>query len=175
MTGEVGFAELYQTHYRRVFGLCRKLLGSADRAEDAAQEVFMRGHRGFASYDRSQSFAGWILRIASNHCIDIVRRRMKERQIFGTESDERIEAEADHTNVLGELLTTERAQEVKAAVAALPERYRIPLVLAYYSESSYDDIAATLGITRTHVGTLIYRAKQALRRSLTQLEEESLG
>jgi RNA polymerase sigma-70 factor (ECF subfamily) len=113
------------------------------------------------------------LRIANNYCIDIVRRRRKERQIFGKESDERIEAEADRTNVLGDLLTAERAHEVKAAVAALPERYRIPLVLAYYSESSYDDIAASLGITATHVATLIYRAKQALRRSLDQLEQES--
>jgi RNA polymerase sigma-70 factor (ECF subfamily) len=173
MTEEVGFAELYQTHYRRVFGLCRQILGSTDHAEDAAQEVFMRAHRAFGSFDRAQPFAGWILRIANNYCIDIVRRRRKETQIFGKESDERIEAEADRTNVLGDLLTAERAHEVKAAVAALPERYRIPLVLAYYSESSYDDIAASLGITATHVATLIYRAKQALRRSLDQLEQES--
>ena len=173
MTGEVEFAELYRIHYRRVLGLCRQLLRSTERAEDAAQEVFMRAHRGFASYDRIQPFAGWLLKIATNYCIDVMRRRRKERQIFGDESDERIEAEAGPTNVLGELLTSERAEEVKTAVAALPERYRVPLVLAYYSESSYDDIAATLGITPTHVGTLIYRAKQTLRRSLKQLEEQS--
>jgi RNA polymerase sigma-70 factor, ECF subfamily len=166
MTSEVAFAEHYRTHYRRVFGLCRQLLGKADRAEDAAQEVFLRAHAAFASYDPAQAFAGWILRIASNYCVDTLRRRGKEKQLFGTESDERIAAEADDTDVLGDLLTAERAAEVKAAVDALPERYRLPLVLAYYGDASYDEVAAELGITRTHAGTLICRAKQTLRRAL---------
>ena len=68
--------------------------------------------------------------------------------------------------MLGDLLTVERAAEVKAAVAALPERYRVPLVLAYYNDASYDDVAAALGVTRSHAGTLICRAKQTLRRAL---------
>ena len=166
MSSEVAFAELYRTHYGRVFGLCRQLLGKAERAEDAAQEVFLRAHKAFASYDVDQPFAGWILRIASNYCIDTLRRRRKELELFGTESDERIAAEADDTDVLGDLLTVERAAEVKAAVEGLPERYRLPLVLAYYSDASYDDVAAALGITRTHAGALICRAKQTLRRAL---------
>jgi RNA polymerase sigma-70 factor, ECF subfamily len=163
---EEAFAEHYRTHYRRVFGLCRQMLGKAESAEDAAQEVFLRAHRALASYDASQPFAGWILKIASNHCVDVLRRRRKELQLFGTESDERIAAEADDSDVLGDLLTAERAVEVKAAVEALPERYRLPLVLAYYADASYDDVAAALSITRTHAGTLICRAKQTLRRAL---------
>jgi RNA polymerase sigma-70 factor (ECF subfamily) len=166
MTSEAAFAELYRSHYRRVFGLCRQLLGSAERAEDAAQETFLRAHRAFADYDAAQPFAGWILRIASNHCVDVVRRRRREARLFGVESEERIAAEADDTDVVGELLTAERAGEVKAAIASLPERYRLPLVLAYYRDASYDEVAGELGITRTHAGALICRAKQALRRTL---------
>lgn len=171
MTADAAFAELYRAYYRRVYGLCRQLLGSADQAQDAAQEVFLRAHRRFGDYDAARPFAGWILRIASNHCIDVVRRRKTEARIFGTESQERIAAEADDTNVLGDLLTDERAAEIRAAVQALPERYRLPLVLAYYGDSSYDDIAAALGITRVHVGTLIFRGRQALRRALAQEKE----
>jgi RNA polymerase sigma-70 factor, ECF subfamily len=171
MTAEVSFAELYKTHYRLVFGICRRLLG-AERAEDAAQEVFARAYRSFASYDGAQPFGAWISRIASNYCIDVIRRAKKERQIFGTESEERIAAEADSTNVLGDLLTVERAGEIRAAVAALPDRYRLPLVLAYFEEASHDDIAERLGITRQHVATLIFRAKQALRRELHADAEE---
>ena len=172
MISEVAFAELYRTHYSRVLGLCRHLLGSRPAAEDAAQEAFFRAHRTLASYDPSQPFQAWIMSIASNHCIDIVRRRGKERAIFGTEAAERVEAEADATDVLGELLAAERARDVKAAVAALPDRYRLPLLLAYYGGSSYDEIASALGITRTHVGALICRGKQALRKALTSLEEK---
>jgi RNA polymerase sigma-70 factor (ECF subfamily) len=166
MSSEAAFAEHYRTHYRRVFGLCRQLLGSAERAEDAAQETFLRAHRAYEQYDPAQPFAGWILRIASNYCVDVVRRRRRETQLFGFESDERIAAEADDTDVLGDLVSAERADEVKAAIASLPERYRLPLVLAYYRDASYDEVAAELGITRTHAGALICRAKQALRRTL---------
>jgi RNA polymerase sigma-70 factor (ECF subfamily) len=168
MTADAGFAELYRSHYRRVYGLCRQLLGSADRAQDAAQEVFIRAHRGFAGYDPAQPFAGWILRIASNHCIDVVRRRKTEARLFGTEADERAEAEAAGPNVLSALMSEERAAEVRAAVGKLPERYRLPLVLAYYGDSSHDEVAAALGITRTHVATLIFRAKQMLRAMLAE-------
>ena|SRR6185436_3985281 len=172
MISEVAFAELYRTHYSRVLGLCRHLLGSRAAAEDAAQEAFFRAHRTLASYDPSQPFQGWIMSIATNHCIDIVRRRTKERAIFGNEAAERVEAEADATDVLGELLAAERAHDVKAAVAALPDRYRLPLLLAYYGGSSYDEIATALGLTKTHVGALICRGKQAVRKALTSLEEK---
>ena len=168
MTADAGFAELYRTHYSRVFGLCRQLLGAKDAAQDAAQEVFIRAHRGFAGYDPAQPFAGWVLRIASNYCIDVLRRRKTEARLFGAEADERAEAECADTNVLRELLTDERAAEIRAAVGKLPERYRLPLVLAYYGDASYDEVAAELGITRTHVATLVFRAKQMLRRVLVE-------
>src|SRR5262249_61215364 len=112
-------------------------------------------------YDPAQPLAGWILRIARNYGVDVVRRRRREAQLFGVESDGRIAAEADDTDVVGALVTAERAEEVKAAIASLPERYRLPLVLAYYRDASYDEVAAELGITRTHAGALICRAKQA--------------
>jgi RNA polymerase sigma-70 factor (ECF subfamily) len=168
------FAELYRTHYARVFGLCVRLLGSAERAEDAAQESFLRAHRSLGRYDPTRPFAGWILSIASHLCVDAIRRRSKERQLFGSEPEERIAAlvDEDDAGALDALLVAERARDVKAALAKLPERYRLPLVLAYYREASYDEIAAELGLTRTHVGALICRAKQTLRRALAAPLEE---
>ena len=173
MTQEVSFEELYRTHYRRVFGLCRQLLGTWDQAEDATQEVFMRAHRAFESYDPQQPFSRWILKIANNFCVDLVRRRAKETQLFGNEPAELLDIESDRPNVVGELIAAEQAVSVKSAIESLPEKYRIPLVLAYYSESSYDAIATTLGITRTHVGVLILRGKQQLRGLLNEFEEET--
>src|SRR5262249_56158173 len=70
MTSEADFAAHYRNNYRRVLGLCRQLLGGLQPAEDAAQEVFLRAHRSLSSYDRTRPFEGWILTIASNHCID---------------------------------------------------------------------------------------------------------
>jgi RNA polymerase sigma-70 factor (ECF subfamily) len=169
MTDEAAFAALYRAHYPRVRGLCRHLLGSAPRGEDAAQEAFLRAYRTFASYDRTQPFEAWIVSIARHHCLDLLRRRGTEGAIFGSEADEATATlEAAGVDQLGTLLTAERAVAVNAAVAALPERYRWPLALAYYADSSYDDIARELGITRTHVGVLLTRAKQLLRKRLAE-------
>jgi RNA polymerase sigma-70 factor (ECF subfamily) len=104
--------------------------------------------------------------IARNYCLDLVRRRRTERVLFGTESEEAAAVEAPGVDGLGAVLTTESASAVNAAVARLPERYRVPLALAYFADADYDEIATTLGITRTHVGVLLCRAKQMLRQSL---------
>ena len=168
MTKEVAFAELYTAHYRRVRSLCRQLLGSTERAEDAAQEAFVRAYRAFARYDRTQPFGGWIMSIARNHCLDLVRRRGTEAVLFGSEAEEMAAVEAADTDGLGAALTAERAQAVNAAVAQLPERYRVPLALAYYADASYDEIATELGITRTHVGVLLCRGRQLLRQTLAE-------
>ena len=166
MTKEVAFGELYQTHYRQVRGLCRQLLGSTERGEDAAQEAFMRAYTAFDRYDPNQSFGAWIMSIARNYCFDVIRRHRTERTLFGNESEEAAAVAAPGVDGLGAVLTTERASAVNVAVAKLPERYRVPLALAYYADADYDEIATTLGITRTHVGVLLCRAKQMLRQSL---------
>ncbi|MDX1562011.1 MAG: sigma-70 family RNA polymerase sigma factor [Gammaproteobacteria bacterium] len=171
MTSEAAFAELYRTHYRRVFELCRQLLGSADRAEDAAQEVFMRAHRHFDRFDKTRSFAAWVSVIANHHCIDVLRYERRWAQRIGTEEEERLAPDADRRGTLTEVLSAERAETVRDAVAELPDRYRLPLVLAYFQDQSYDEIAASLGLTRSHVGVLICRGKQKLRQLLTDKSE----
>lgn len=167
MTQEAAFAELYRSHYSRVRALCRQLLGAA-AAEDAAQESFERAYRRFASYDAAQSFGAWIVTIARNHCLDVIRRRGLERAHFGSEAEDVAAAEANEDDALVMLMGAERAGAVNAALAALPERYRIPLALAYFGDASYDDIATALDLTRTHVGALVCRAKQALRKQLAK-------
>ena len=171
MTEVAAFAELYAAHYRQVRGLCRQLLGTTERAEDAAQESFVRAYRALASRDLAQPFIAWIMRIARNHCLDLLRRRSRERAIFGDEEVETIAAEAPGADGLGKALTSERAAAVNAAVAKLPERYRVPLALAYFGDQDYDEIASALGLTRNHVGVLLCRAKQMLRQELADTND----
>lgn len=160
------FDALYRSHYARVFGLCRHLLRQHTQAEDATQEVFMRAYRRFGDYDPAKRFAPWVLKIAANYCVDVVRRRAKETELFGSEAAEAAAIESDEPGVVAGLISAERETTVREAIDRLPDKYRIPLVLAYYDEARYDDIAATLGLTRNHVGVLILRGKQALRREI---------
>jgi RNA polymerase sigma-70 factor (ECF subfamily) len=163
------FDEIYRTHYRRVFSVCRYLLNSLDAAEDATHEVFLRAQRKLSTYDRSLPFSNWLVGIATHHCIDVIRRRSTERRLFDTRdtidtSD--LPAPSARPNPLGEMIASERGQDVRNALAQLPEKYRLPLVLAYYNEMSYDEIAEALGLGRNNVATLIFRGKQQLRQKL---------
>src|SRR5215475_269857 len=128
-TSVESFTDLYKTHYRRVFSLCRYLLNSFDAAEDATHEVFLRAQRKLATYDPSLPFSSWLLGIASNHCIDLLRRRTTERRIFDIDGSEGAEPPSGRLTPLGELIATERGSDVRNALSQLPEKYPRPGLL----------------------------------------------
>jgi RNA polymerase sigma-70 factor (ECF subfamily) len=160
------FTAIYEAQHGRVLRLCRYLLNSADAAEDAAHEVFLRAQARISTYDPSLPLSSWISGIATNYCIDVLRRRGTERKLFDLETSDSLDSPSHGPGPLTEMLTAERGNDVRAALAQLVDKYRIPLVLVYYNEMSYDDIASTLGLSRNLVATLIFRAKQQLRQKL---------
>jgi RNA polymerase sigma-70 factor, ECF subfamily len=164
--GLSSLGELYTRHHARVQRLCLYLLGSLDEAEDAASEIFARLPRALESYDPAQPFERWLSRVASNYCVDVLRRRRSEQRIFITEHPEATEAEADSPSPLQQLLSSEKSDVVRQAVARLPEHYRQPLMLRYWNELGYHEIAKMLGLTRPNVATLIHRATKSLRHAL---------
>jgi RNA polymerase sigma-70 factor, ECF subfamily len=160
--------EIYRLYVRRVFGLCRHMLESRESAEDATSEVFLKLHRAIKSYDGSIPFLRWLLRVAGNQCIDALRRRQRGRQVMVEVEDGAPAAEpaGSEPSPLGAVLSAEERLQVRDAIARLPENYRVPLILRYYGELSYDEIAQQLGLQKNHVAALIFRAKQELRRKL---------
>src|ERR1700720_186301 len=160
--------EIHRRYVRRVFGLCRYMLDSRESAEDATSEVFLKLQRSINSYNGSIPFPRWLLRVAGNQCIDVLRRRRRGQQVMVEVEDGAavIEATSAEPSPLGTVIRMEERVQLQAAIARLPENYRVPLVLRYYTELSYDEIGQQLGVPRNHVGTLIFRAKQELRRKL---------
>ena len=163
------FDSLFNENAPRVRGLCRYLLGSRDATEDAVSEVYLKARQGRMLYNPRQSFATWITSIARHYCFDVLRRRRVELRLFT-----RAEIDADalpdraghaHTP-LADALAHESRQELRVAIERLPRRYRLPLVLRYYEELSYDEIARELDLTRQDVATLLFRAKHKLRAAL---------
>jgi RNA polymerase sigma-70 factor, ECF subfamily len=160
--------EIYRRYARRVFGLCRYMLDARESAEDATSEVFLKLQGSIESYDGSIPFPRWLLRVAGNQCIDALRRQRRGRQVIVEVEDEAtvVEAPSPEPSPLAAVVSTEERAQVRNAIARLPEYYRLPLVLRYYSELSYDEIAHQLNLQRNYVAALIFRAKQDLRRKL---------
>lgn len=162
--------EIHRHYVRRVFGLCRHMLDSRERAEDATSEVFLKLQRSIESYDGSIPFPRWLLRVAGNQCIDVLRRQRRRGQLIveGENEATLLEAPSTDPSPLGALMSKEERARVRDSIADLPDTFRLPLVLRYYSELSYDEIAQELGLQKNNVATLIFRAKQELRRKLAR-------
>lgn len=160
-------AAIFKSHSRRVIGLCRHMLGDRALAEDAGAEVFLKLRTAIATYDSSSDFDRWLLRIAANHCIDLIRRRKLERR-WMSEEDSAADAPSQEASPLTQLLLKERQDEVTRAVEGLADAYRLPLVLRYYADLSYDEIAAELDMEKTQVAGRIFRAKHMLRALLEE-------
>jgi len=162
------FAELFRAPGDDVLRVCRRMLGGPEAAEDARSEVFLKARRAIDGYDPAQPFRGWLLAITSHHCIDQLRRVALERRIFADGDLEPGDLAGPAPSPLSRLLARERQDALDRAIETLPLELRLPLLLRYFSDASYDDIAASLGTTRSRVGTLIFRAKRRLRAQLTR-------
>ena len=135
------FATLFQAHRDDVLRVCRRMLGGLDAASDAQSEVFLKARRGLAGYDNARPFRSWLLAIASHHCIDQLRRTATEHRIFVDTDVEPGDLEGPGPSPLSRLLAREKRAELDHAIETLPIEYRLPLLLRYYSDASYDEIA----------------------------------
>lgn len=162
------FGELFRVFQRDVLGLCERLLGSRADAEDALNETFLRVRRGLDGYDARRPFRPWLLAIASNHALDRLRRRDTERRLFACDAAAGDELPASGPSPLQGELDASRRRVILAAIDALPDRYRAPLVLRYYVDLDHDAIAEMLGVTRSQVATLLFRARRRLRSELAE-------
>ncbi len=165
------FARLVDLHKRLVFGLCVRLLRDPEEARDAAQETFVRAWGAVATYDPAQPFTPWLLRIARNHAIDVVRRRLPagrrvELDAEGEEGERTELADPSREPADEGLERAESAASLGAAVAALPPRYREVVHLFHVDGLSYKEIAATLEIPIGTVMTWLHRARAQLRDTL---------
>lgn len=171
MGDAAAFGRVYGEFSNRVFGLCRKMLGSQAAAEDATSEVFERAYEALDSYDRERPFDRWILTIASRHCLNRLRRQRLEKRLFDEQPVE-TPAPAAAASPLVALESKEQRERILRAIDALPDNYRLPLVLKYYGDLSYDEIAREIGTTRNNVAVLLHRAKRELRGGVGALRKE---
>lgn len=166
------FGRLVDLHKRAVYGLCLRLVRDPEEARDAAQEAFARAYAALETYDVAQPFAPWLLRIARNHCLDVLRRRIPDSQRLELDADPEEGSPRELADVSAPrgddvLEKRELAGALERAVAALPPNYREVVHLFHVEHLSYKEIASTLDVPIGTVMTWLHRARAKLKDALT--------
>ena len=162
-------ASIYTAHYPHVLQVCRRFFRRPEDAEDAASEVFLKLHTVLNTKDEEKPFRPWVSQVAGRHCIDILRRRKREKCSTVAGDDLCAVPDVSTPSPLSQVLRKETERVVREQLNSLPDYYRVPLVLRYYKRMSYSEIARTLNRRLPAVRTIIFRAKNRLRRNLGHL------
>ena len=155
---QTAFSRLVGAYQGPVYNLCYRMLGNAPEAEDAAQETFLRMYTKLHTYQPERKLSSWVLSIASHYCIDRLRRR---RGQWLSLDEEPVAATLASPNRGPEDLAmrSESRDEVQRLVDMLPAAYRVPLVLRYWYDLSYIEIADMMGLTVQAVKSRLHRAR----------------
>jgi RNA polymerase sigma-70 factor (ECF subfamily) len=166
---ERAFAQLVDAYQRPVYNLAYRMLGSSTEAEDATQEAFVRVWTKLDTYDASRKLSSWVLSVASHYCIDRLRRRgggqvsMEEIMASRWLPDEDPKPEE-------QTLVNERDARVRRLLDYLQPQYRLIIVLRYWEDRSYAEIAEITGTTESAVKSRLHRARLAMAELLAAEE-----
>jgi RNA polymerase sigma-70 factor (ECF subfamily) len=168
------WGDLYREYAPAIFRFCRRAMPTREDAEDATMEIFMKLREKLSQYDQSRSFTAWLYKMSANHCWDMLRRR-KVRQGKETEDVDELPLATTDPNQLEKLIEERSGEEVRKALDKLGARARMALVMRYYSDMSYDEIADALGVRRAFVGVVLLRARHELRNALGENSALAMG
>jgi RNA polymerase sigma-70 factor, ECF subfamily len=160
------FAGLVERYGRPIYSLAYRMLGNAEDAEDAAQETFLRAYRSLRAYDFRRPFSTWMLSIAAHHCIDCLRRRRAVVSLDDAPSWRQVPSDGIDPDRAAE--DADEAERIEAGLLALPDDYRLVLVLRYWHDLGYSDMASVFGETESAIKSRLHRARRQLADVLTQ-------
>jgi RNA polymerase sigma-70 factor, ECF subfamily len=162
------FAELVGMHQAVVFGTVLRLVRDRDLAGELSNRAFYRAYAHLASFDDSRPLRPWLVRIAANEALNQLRssRRETSHTIGGEAADIELERLAGGSDPAELIPARERSASIRAAIDRLPEAQRAVVVLRYFADLSYADIAEATQQTVNNVGVILLRARERLRREL---------
>lgn len=159
---DLAFSNIVEAYQKPVFSLCYRMLGNAGDAEDAAQETFLRAYKHLGRYDPNRSFATWLLSIASHYCIDRLRKRRLSTFSIDDEEYDWWHPPDKGPSPEAAMVNDEKQIRVQALLDVLPAKDRAAVVLHYWYDYSYEEIADSLNLSVSAIKSRLYRARRAL-------------
>jgi len=165
------FAEIVGLYQDKLYHMAYRMLGSRQEAEDVVQDTFLRVYKNLDRYDDTMKFSTWIYRIATNLCIDRLRKRKPTYSLDAdTTEHEGLDGysmiPSDNRTPESETLLSEMQATVHKAIDNLPAKYKSVMVLRYLQELSLQEIGDVLDMPVTTVKTRVHRGREFLRKRL---------
>lgn len=165
LNGQIeAWGEIVSRYKEAVFGVAMGILGNAADAEDASHDAFIRAYENLRRYDLSRRFSTWLFAITANLCKNKLRR---ERFFAPLRHASRLAANSNF-NPAEQAAKEELSMKVRESLDELSFKYRAPLVLRFYADMDYKEIAHALNLPEGTVKTRLHRGKLELRRILEQ-------
>jgi RNA polymerase sigma-70 factor (ECF subfamily) len=165
----LAFMYLVEAYQRPVFNLCYRMLSDGAEAEDAAQETFLRAYTKLNTYNPDRKFSSWLFSIASHHCIDRLRQR-RYQFVSWDELPPWRSLSADQPEPEEATLARETRDTLHTLLESLPPDYRAAVILRYWHDMAYDEIASTLDTTVSAIKSRLFRARQMMADTARQAE-----
>lgn len=165
------FEELVDMYKDKIYHLGYRMLGHGNEAEDIVQETFLRVYTNLDRYDETQKFSTWIYRIATNLCIDKLRKRKPNYSLDaempdGEGSDWYSMLPSGQETPEEEVVLSETQEHIRQAIEQLPAKYKSVVVLRYLHDMSLQEIGEVLNLPVTTVKTRVHRGREFLRKKL---------
>lgn len=161
-----GIVDLFKD---KIYRHCYRMVGNGHEAEDLAQETFLRAYRNISKYNNEFKFSTWIFRIATNLCIDRLRKKKPDyyldAEVPGTDGATMYSQLSSEEPLPEQVVTeNERWNELQEEIMKLPEKYRTAIVLKYVEDLSLEEISHIMDIPVPTVKTRIHRGREALKK-----------
>lgn len=164
------FEELVTRYKKLIFSVVYNMINDKEEVSDISQEVFIRIYKALDRYNPEYKFSTWSVRIATNLCLDIHRK--KKVDSMPIEEIENFSNGVDTPEA--SYLQKERTERIRKAIQALPEKYRTPIILFHQNGLSYDEMIKVLGEPMTIIKNRLYRARLMLREALMPDRKEEV-
>lgn len=173
---QAAWERVVRLHWRRVFNVAYKFVGTHDQAEDLTQDIFLKVFKSLETFDRRANFQTWLISVSRNLCIDHYRSVRKERQTIDRDVDaNQLTPAAHEPGPIAALEQRDRVTLLREALASLPDTLRTAVMMRDIQELSYQDIATRLDLPEGTVKSRINRGRTELARQIKRLRGDDFS
>lgn len=174
------YADLMQRYKDSIYFMSLKMVNNKDDAMDLTIETFGKAFENIEKYKPDFAFSTWLFRIATNNCIDFIRKKrinmVSIHSLTDDEGEERqLDIKADSLNPEETSIKKQQKETIKLIVDKLPLRYRTLITLRYFDELSYEEIALQLDLPLGTVKAQLFRARDLMANILNRRKKNSIS